>query len=112
MKLITKELAVKLEAGRVAERAGKPAIPVMKLFNPAGAGTWLVSSIDSDGIMFGLADLGMGFPEMGDISLAELEDLELPFGLKIERDLHWQPKAGMTLSDYAAAARAAGRIEA
>jgi hypothetical protein len=40
--------------------------PVVKIFNPTGGQTWLISEMDADGdTMFGLADLGMGEPEMG-----------------------------------------------
>jgi hypothetical protein len=42
--------------------------------------------------MFGLCDLGMGFPELGYVSLNEMKAVRLPFGLGIERDLHWTPK--------------------
>lgn len=59
---------------------------VIKLFNPTGSGTWYVSEYDPETkIAFGVADLG--FPEMGSFALWELEELELPMGLKIERDL-------------------------
>ena len=34
-------------------------VPVVKLFNPVGAGTWLISEMEADGdTLFGLADLG------------------------------------------------------
>jgi len=61
-------------------------IPVVKFFNPFGAGVWLASELDADGdIVFGLADLGS--PELGSWSLAELSSVRLPFGMGIERDL-------------------------
>ena len=53
--------------------------------------------------MFGLCDLGMGFPELGYVSLQELESVELPFGLKIERDMYFTPDK--TLSEYVELAR-------
>ena len=84
--------------------------PVVKLFNPCGAATWLISELDGDGdTAFGLCDLGFGTPELGYVSLEELASVELPFGLYIERDEHFTAKK--TLGEYAAAARAAGRIE-
>ena len=58
--------------------------------------------------MFGLGDQGFGFPELGYFSLREISATRLQFGLRIERDLHFQPK--YPLSVYAAAAQAAGRI--
>ena len=86
--------------------------PVIKLFNPVGAGTWLISEIDPENpdIAFGLADLGAGSPELGSISLAEIKAVRLRFGLKIERDRHFTPT--MTIGQYADAARTAGAIRA
>src|SRR3546814_1805581 len=53
---------------------------------PVGSATWLATEMDEDGILFGLADLGFGCPELGSFALAELEAVRLPFGLGIERD--------------------------
>lgn len=84
--------------------------PVVKLFNPCGAATWLLSELDEDGdTAFGLCDLGMGEPELGYVSLAELAEIRLRFGLYIERDEHFT--ANKTLGEYATAARKLGRIE-
>jgi hypothetical protein len=84
--------------------------PVVKLFNPCGAATWLLSELDEDGdTAFGVCDLGMGEPEMGYVSLEELASVELRFGLYIERDIHFTAKK--TLGEYAAEARRLGRIE-
>lgn len=84
--------------------------PVVKLFTPWGSATWLLSELDQDGIAFGLCDLGMGEPELGYVDLNELTALRGPFGLKVERDLHF--KANKTLTQYADAAYMAGSIEA
>src|SRR3546814_16902582 len=75
---------------------------------PVGSATWLATEMDEDGILFGLADLGFGCPELGSFALAELEAVRLPFGLGIERDLGFTPHH--PLSVYAAAARDAGSI--
>ena len=73
--------------------------PVLKLFNPVGAQTWLIAAIAEDGdTMYGLCDLGFGYPELGYVSLSEIENLDLPFGLKIERDAWWEPEK--TLQEY------------
>lgn len=49
--------------------------PVVKLFMPDGAGTWLLTEIDPDepDIAFGLCDLGFGCPELGSVRISELE---------------------------------------
>ena len=57
-------------------------LPVVKFFNPVGAATWLFSELDGDGdTLFGLCDLGFGFPELGSASLSEIVSVRLPFGL-------------------------------
>jgi Protein of unknown function (DUF2958) len=84
-------------------------VPIVKFFNPAGSGTWLFSELDEDGdILFGLCDLGFGSPEMGSASLAEIAAVKLPFGLAIERDLHFEGRFPLTI--YADAARVCGGI--
>ena len=84
-------------------------VPVVKLFSPVGAATWLLSELDADGdTLFGLADLGFGSPELGSVSLTEIESVTLPLGLSIERDLHFEGRFPLTV--YADAARLVGRI--
>lgn len=82
--------------------------PVAKLFVPWGAGTFLLTECDADGLAFGLADVG--YPELGYISLCELAEIRGPGGLRVEEDLHF--KATMPLSRYASEAKAAGHIRA
>mgnify|MGYP006286966751 CR=1 FL=1 len=85
--------------------------PVVKFFCPWGAATWLISELMEDGdTMFGLCDLGMGEPELGYVSLSELRSIRGPFGLTIERDIHFTPNK--TLADYAEEANTQGRIVA
>jgi hypothetical protein len=84
-------------------------VPVVKFFSPVGAETWLFSELDEDGdILFGLCDLGFGCPEMGSASLAEIAAVTLPFGLTIERDLHFEGRFPLII--YAYAARLCGGI--
>lgn len=109
MKIITKELRTKLLAN-FNEEDGEHA-PVMKLFFPWGSATWLITEMvenDQDKL-FGLCDLGFGCPELGYVSLSEMEEINGPLNLKIERDLHFKPRA--TLSVYADAARLEGQIK-
>ena len=64
--------------------------PVVKLYNPLGPATWLATELADDGdTLFGLADLGFGCPELGAFSLSEIRAVRLPFGMAIERDLHF-----------------------
>jgi len=114
MKLITKEINAQLLANHAIEAAdgGTGSIkPPLKLFLPWGAATWLISERDPENpdILFGLCDLGFGSPELGSVSLSELQSVKR-FGLGIERDRYFKPT--MTLAEYADKAREAGRIAA
>lgn len=87
-------------------------LPIAKLFTPDAGATWLLTEIDPDtpSMAFGLADLGLGCPEMGFFCLDELAEIRGPLRLPIEQDAGFC--ATQTVSAYAAAARAAGRIQA
>lgn len=117
MKLITQELERQLLRNGAVRRdldseglADPDFIPVVKLFTPDAACTWILTELDPDDpdIAFGLCDLGMGFPELGSVYLPELKAVRGPLGLAIERDLHFRPT--FTLAVYADAARIAQRI--
>ena len=116
MTLLTPELRFALRANDIARRAadrdGKATpdpLPVVKLFNPLGAATWLATELaEDDDTLFGLADLGFGCPELGSFSLSELASLQLPFGLRVERDYAFETR--FRLSTWAAMARRAGSI--
>ncbi|KAA5604016.1 DUF2958 domain-containing protein [Roseospira marina] len=86
--------------------------PVVKLFTPDAGCTWLLTEIDPDepDIAFGLCDLGLGFPELGYVSLAELAGVRGRLGLPVEVDRHF--KATKPISRYAADAATAGHIAA
>ena len=118
MKLILEEHKKKLKTNW--PRNGKEP-PVVKIFNPAGASTWLIHSMkpEDEDTLFGLCDHGFGFPELGYVSLSALQKvrpkvrvvingrtLELPIFL--ERDLHFRPTHSLEI--YAKAARAESRI--
>ena len=108
MQLIPPDLRARLLRNGVARDADP--VPVLKLFNPCGAATWLIAEMlpDEPDFLFGLCDLGLGCPELGYVSLAELEGVKGPFGLGIERDLHFAGR--FPLSVYAEAAHVAGCI--
>ena len=86
--------------------------PVVKLFTPDAGATWLLTNIDPrDGdLAFGLCDLGLGFPELGNVSLTELATVRGGLGLPVERDLHF--RATKPISEFAREARLGGRIVA
>jgi len=115
MQLLTKEIRKKLLSNyelqqEIAKKDGSIDFrPVLKLFNPIGGATWLITEMDSDEMMFGLCDLGHGYPELGYVYLPELQGIKLLGGaLGIERDRHF--KADKTLSQYHNEAIEAHRI--
>lgn len=87
-------------------------VPVVKLFTPDAGCTWLLTELDpeSPDLAFGLCDLGLGYPELGYVSLTELATVRGHLRLPVERDLYFSPDK--PLSAYAAEARANGRISA
>ena len=102
MKLITKAIAAQLAAN--AREPDKDHKPVLKLFNPTGSGTWIIDQIDPEepDVLWGLADLGLGTPEYGTVSLRNLEDYRGAMGLGIERDLHFRARYPMSVYHTAA----------
>lgn len=114
MRLITADICARLLANGQRSASGEdhdPA-PVVKLFTPDANAIWLLSELDpmEPDRAFGLCDLGLGFPELGYVSIAELESLRGTLGLRVERDRHFS--ARQTLSAYARDARDARAIRA
>lgn len=115
MKLLTAAQLEKLRKNGLLSRycdGGIDHKPVVKLFTPDGACTWLLSEIDPNDpdLAFGLCDLGCGCPELGYVSLNELASVRGRLGLPVERDLHFT--ADKPLSAYATEASNAGHIVA
>ncbi|OJU74082.1 MAG: hypothetical protein BGO09_09785 [Bacteroidetes bacterium 47-18] len=99
-----------IENGRIANM-DKDNVPVVMLTLPFSSCIWLLSELDPDNpdIAFGLCDLGMGFPELGYVSLSEIQSVEHPV---FKTTVFNNPlfKADYPMSAYAAAARAHGEI--
>jgi hypothetical protein len=92
MKLLTKELEKKLV--RQAEKNEFISDPSedfahVKFFDPTGSWTWFASEYNPDTKTFYGLVIGHE-KELGYFSLTELEELKLPMGLKIERDLYFE----------------------
>lgn len=104
MKLFTKPQLKKLLENSQDIKLDKDHPPVVKLFMTGSGCTWLLSELDTEtqDIAFGLCDLGMGFPELGYVSLSEIKAAEGTFRF-LERDQHFD--AEFPLSVYARAAR-------
>lgn len=85
--------------------------PVVRLFLPGTNAVWLLTELNADNldIAFGLCDLGLGFPELGYVSLMKLMMVRGPGGgFGVARDPAFV--ADRPLSAYARAARECGRI--
>ena len=91
MKLLTQEIRRKLPALGSQEEQGGRAIAWAKFFTPWAGFTWWATEFDGEDRFFGLVD---GHErELGYFSLSELQNVQGPMGLAIERDLYWKPKA-------------------
>lgn len=101
-----------IENGGTGEvQDGFDPFPVVKLFTPDAAATWLLTEALSEGDdirLFGLCDLGLGSPELGYVMLSEIGDVRGGLGLPVERDLYF--KAEHRRSTYAKIARHTGMI--
>ena len=65
-------------------------IAVVKFFTPDTSWSWYVCEFDGDDTLFGFV-IGLE-AEWGYISLAELQSVRGPLGLRVERDRYWRPK--------------------
>lgn len=92
MKLLTEEIIKRFKEYPLYSQDGKgdESIVLVKYFNPVGAGTWLITEAelqeDGDWLLFGYCHIWCW--EWGYVMLSDLENLKLPFGLTIERDLY------------------------
>ena len=88
LKLLTQEIRKKFP--KLAETEKIPAeekVVVAKFFHPCGSWTWYACEFVGKDMFFGLVD---GFElEWGYFSLRELESINEPFELGIERDLYF-----------------------
>ena len=87
--LFTKAIRKKLLENGEKDFSGNH-VPVVKIFNPYGAATWLLIAIDpeSPDVAWCMADLGMDCIEAGTVLISELENIRVGPGKmwKLERD--------------------------
>ena len=92
MNLLTEELIERFKEYPLYSQdgKGKDSIVLAKFFNPCGRGDWIITETeqqdDGDWLLFGYCHIFEW--EWGYVLLSELENLKLPFGLTIERDLY------------------------
>ena len=91
MKQITKAIREKLIANHKKQDGTKEFKAVLKLFNPAGAGTWYLSELNPEtNVAFGLCYITD--KEYCYVDLNELANYKGALGLGIERDKFFTPK--------------------
>lgn len=88
MKLLTQELKKQLPALYSQENEKDP-MAVCKFFLPMTKWTWFATEFDKKDSFFGFV-VGE-YPELGYFSLSELENIEGPYGLGVERDMYFEP---------------------
>ena len=87
--LLPGELRERIPALYATQDDADPTVQA-KLFTPWTTWTWFVTEFDGQDTCFGLVS---GHEvELGYFNLAELEAIEGPHGLRIERDLHFEPQ--------------------
>ena len=86
--LLTEEIAKSIPQLYAMENTKDPLV-VCKFFLPATKWTWYVIEFDGKDRFFGYV-IGE-YNELGYFSLSELEEVEGPYGLKVERDLYFEP---------------------
>jgi len=111
MPLITDEQRAQM-LGHGAARARGETIdpyPVVKLYTLDAGAAWLLTDLDADGDRaYGLCDSGIGAPELGHVSLAALDAMRGPRGMRVVADPHFRPR--QALSVYASTAMRDGSI--
>ena len=90
IQLISDELKASMPGLYSQENEPDPIVRV-KFFTPWTDWTWYGIEFDGTDSFFGLVD---GYErELGYFSLSELENLKGPGGLRVERDLYFEPTA-------------------
>ena len=92
MNLLTDEIKELFKQYPLYSQDGKgmDSLVLVKYFSPITSGTWLITEAeeqpDGDWLLFGYCHISCW--EWGYVMLSELQNLKLPFGLTIERDLY------------------------
>jgi hypothetical protein len=88
---MTKEIEAKLPKLYANENKKPEEVPIIvKFFCPWNSWSWYITEGEKQGddfLFFGYVE--GDFPELGYISLNELESVKGPMGLKIERDMYY-----------------------
>ena len=89
MKLLTKKITEQAKE-QYDKGSDMEQMVVAKYFNPIGNGTWyLMNLADDEDYAWGIVDLFA--VEMGSFSMRELQSIQLPLNMGIERDKYFEP---------------------
>lgn len=110
MELFNEQQRTQLLSNGHEDNRDRDHAPVVKLTLPGTACTWLISELDPEypDIGFGLCDLGMGFPELGSVSIEELQSVCVLNGMYVEVDKNFC--AEFPMSVFVEAARNEQRV--
>jgi hypothetical protein len=90
MKLLTEEIRRRLpKLGATGDTPLQDRIAQVKFFTPDAGWTWYAVEFDGADTFWGYV-IGAE-REFGAFTLSELESVEGPFGLRVERDLYFRP---------------------
>ena len=94
---------------RAAGQASDP-WPVVRLFTPDAHAIWLLAALDpaDSDTAWGVMDVGIGMPELGEIKLSDLASIVGPNKQPVMRDRYFQ--AMRPLSEYLRLAQENGSI--
>lgn len=104
MLLMTKELEKEFEKYPLysQEDKGMDSKVVVKYFDPCGSGTWLITEgekqEDGEWLFYGYCYIFEW--EWGYVTLSELESVQRPFGLGIEREIYGGHETVKEYIDY------------
>ena len=93
MKLITEEFEELFKDYPLySQEKSKDPLVICKLFDPCGSATWYLTEYDPvEKIAFSYVT-GLQADELGYVSLTEMESIQGPLGIGIERDLYFVQK--------------------
>ncbi|UCV00975.1 DUF2958 domain-containing protein [Acidovorax radicis] len=111
-RLITEDERSQLLEHGLARATGQAVdpLPVVRLFTPDAHAIWLLVALDpADGnTAYGLIDLGISMPELGEVKLSDLASIVGPGQQPVMRDLYF--RAVRPLSEYLRLAQENGSI--
>jgi len=91
MNLLTNEIESTLPPLRSTDGQGESALACVKFFTPSAGWTWYATEYDpAERLFFGKV-VGQE-TELGYFGLDELESVRGPGGLRVERDLYFEPR--------------------